>query len=194
MSDTQTAPVADTRSASQRIEDLENGVMAAFQTMDSMTRDILTIKEAIKLLANKTDSIVKATQRGEPLNDEVLSKIMIENNARELKDKVSAMVQQGILVKGETVEDSSFLVCRELNAQSELINPRLQFALQALVEDTRGKLKGAKVGDVIDIQEGLKLEIMETYDVRAPSAPITAAVTPAMPEPVAPTDTGAVNA
>jgi hypothetical protein len=102
---------ADTRSASQKIGDLENAMMARlYQTADNMARDLNTLKEAIKLLGNKIDSIVKATVAGEPLSDEVISRIMIENNIEELKNKLKIMVGQGILTPSEQVAEDSFLV------------------------------------------------------------------------------------
>ncbi len=177
MADEQT-PV-DKRNASERIADLERAIMACFQTMDNMTRDILSIKEAIKLLGNKVDSIVKASERGQPLNDDILSKIMVENNVAELKEKVTGLLAQGILAPQEVVDDNSFLVGREVNDSGEVVNPRLQFTLQALQEDMRAKIKGSKPGDVISLQEGkLKFEVLETYSVVSPAAPDAAPAEP----------------
>jgi hypothetical protein len=171
-------PPADSRTASQKIQDLERAVGASFQTMDNMTRDILTIKEAIKLLGNKVDAIVKAlqTSMSATINDDVISKIMVENNVEELKNKVTDLVTQGILAPQDEVDDNSFLVGREVNDIGEVVNPRLQFTLQALVEDLRGKLKGARPGNVVTLQEGkLRFELLETYAVvpvpEQPAAP-----------------------
>jgi hypothetical protein len=160
------------KSATERIQDLEQGTAAALQTLDVMARDVMVIKEAIKLLGNKVDSIVKASERGQDLTDDVLSKIMIENNVEELRGKVTSLVTQGVLVSQEVVGDDSFLVGREVNDAGEVVNPRLQFALQALQEDMRGKILGSKPGDVISLQEGkLKFEVLETYSVQPPKAP-----------------------
>jgi hypothetical protein len=164
------------KSATERLQDLEQSMMSNFQTLDTMARDILVIKEAIKLLGNKVDSIVKASERGQPLSDDVLTKIMIENNVEDLRGKVTNLVSQGILAQQEVVDETSFLVGREVNDAGEVVNPRLQFALQALQEDMRQKLRGSKAGDVISLQEGkLKFEILETYSVQPPKAPETSA-------------------
>lgn len=157
------------RTAAQRIEDLEQGMMAMYQTLDQMARDLMTIKEAIKLLGNKMDSIVKASQRGEALTDEVISKIMVENNMEELKSKVQALVDQGVLVPAEEVTDTSFVVGREMNDQGEIQNPRMQFVLSALEESVRAKFPGSKVGQVLDLKDGKwKFEITETYNIVTP--------------------------
>lgn len=167
----------ENRTAAQRIEDLERGLMAGFQTMDNMTRDIMVIKDAVKLLGNKVDSIVKATERGQPLNDEVLAKIMIENNVSELKEKVTGLVSQGILAPQESVDDNSFVVARELSDSGEVVNPRIQFALQAVQEHLRSKIRGSKPGDVLVLEEGkLKFELLETYAVQPPKAEDVAVV------------------
>jgi hypothetical protein len=189
----------DTRTASQRLEDVERGSMAAFQTMDNMVRDIMTIKEAIKLLGNKVDSIVKALEVSMPttINDDILSKLMVENNVAELRNKVGDLVSQGILAPQEVVDDNSFLVGRELNDAGEVVNPRIQFALQALQEEMRAKIKGSKAGDVLSLEEGkLKFEVLETYSVQPPPAAASEA-TPVTPEVIdnsaSPSDAGSAN-
>ena len=131
----------DQRSASQKIQDLENAVMSLYQTLDNVIKDLGTVKEAIKLLGNKVDSIVKASANGEQLSDAVLSRIMIENNCEELANKVKLMLAQGVIVPQEQVADQSFVVGAELNDAGETINPRLQFGLFALRPELREKLK-----------------------------------------------------
>lgn len=164
---------ADTRTASQRIEDLEQNIAATFQTMDMLARDVMLIKEAVKLLGNKVDSMVKALSVSMPttINDDILSKLMIENNVEELKTKVSALVAQGVLVAQDSVDDGSFVVARELNDAGEVVNPRIQFALQAIQEGLREKIRGSKPGDVLTLEEGkLKFELLESYSVQPPKA------------------------
>lgn len=163
---------ADKRTASQRLDDMERGLMSLYQTADSMARDLMTIKEAIKLLGNKVDSIVKASSRGEPLTDEVLAKIMVENNVEELKEKVTNLVNQNILVAAEEIGPNSFIVGRELSDEGTVVNPRMQFVVSALHEDVRSKFPGSKVGQVLDLQEGKwKFEVLEVYNIHTPEAP-----------------------
>jgi hypothetical protein len=162
---------ADKRTASQRIDDMERGLMALYQTADNMARDLMTIKEAIKLLGNKLDSVVKASQRGEALNDEVIAKIMVENNMEELKEKVTNLVNQGVLVPAEEVGPNSFIVGRELSEDGTVQNPRMQFVVSALQEDVRSKFPGAKAGQTLELQEGKwKFEVQEVYSIQTPVA------------------------
>jgi len=163
---------SDKRTAAQRIDDMERGLMALYQTADNMARDLMTVKEAIKLLGNKLDAVVKASNRGEQLNDDVISKIMVENNIEELKSKVTDLVNQGILVASEEVGEQSFVVGREIDENGEVKNPRMQFVVSALNQDVRSKFPGAKVGQTLDLQEGKwKFEIQEAYAIQTPQAP-----------------------
>jgi hypothetical protein len=163
---------ADKRTAAQRIDDMERGLMALYQTADNMARDLMTIKEAIKLLGNKLDAVVKASNRGEQLNDEVISKIMVENNIEELKEKVQNLVNQGILQAAEEVSANSFVVGREVDENGQVQNPRMQFVVSALAENVKAKFPGAKAGQTLELEEGKwKFEILEVYNLVVPSAP-----------------------
>lgn len=163
---------ADKRTASQRIDDMERGLMALYQTADSMARDLMTIKEAIKLLGNKLDSVVKASSRGETLSDEVIAKIMVENNVEELKEKVQNFVNSGALASAEEVGPNSFVVGRELADDGSIANPRMQFLVQSLNPEVRDKFPGAKAGQILTLQEGKwKFEVLEIYNVQTPKSP-----------------------
>ena len=178
---------APKRTASQRIEDLERGVMSFYQTLDNMARDLQTIKDAIKLLGNKLDSVVKASANGEKITDEVISRIMIENNVEELKRKVTDLVTQGILAASDEVKANSFVVGRELSDDGKVQNPRMQFVVSALHPDVKDKFPGAKVGQTLNLQEGKwKFEVLESYDIvtpkqEAPEATQASESTPAQP-------------
>lgn len=162
------------RTASQRIDDLERGLMAMYQTADSMARDMQVAKDAIKLLGNKLDSVVKLLNRdvSEKINDLAVGQVMIQNNVDELKGKVTDLVGQGILVASEEVTDSSFIVGQEIDDAGGIVNPRLQFALGALSEDLKTKIKASKVGETVVLQEGkLQFKLLEVYSIQQPTAP-----------------------
>lgn len=161
-----------TRTASQRLDDLERGVMAMYQAADNIARDVMTLKEAIKLLGNKLDAVVKATSAGEALTDETLSRIMVQNNVDELKEKVTNLVGQGILVATDTVTEATFIVGREVDDKGAVVNPRMQFVVSALQAPLKAKLNGAKIGQLVEFQEGkLKFEVLEAYSIQSPKAP-----------------------
>ena len=159
------------RTATQRIEDLENGLMTIYQTLDAVARDVLASKEAIKLLNNKVDAIVKATNSGAQLTDEVLTEIMVQNNIDDLKQKVTNLLNAGFLVAQEAVDLSSFIVGRDVKDDGSVINPRIQFALRAIEDESiRNKLLGAKAGDTLTLEEGKALfQVLETYLIQNPN-------------------------
>jgi len=160
---------ADKRTASQRIDDMERGLMALYQTADNMARDLMTIKEAIKLLGNKLDSVVKASNRGEKLTDETIAAIMVENNVEELKQKVQNLVTSGALVTAEEIGPNSFVVGREVAADGTVQNPRLQFVVSALQPEIKDKFPGRKAGERIELQEGKwAFEVLEVYNIQTP--------------------------
>ena len=177
------------RSASERIENLENGLVSLYQTADNMARDLNMVKDALKLLGNKLDSVVKAASNGEVITDEVVSRYMIENN-------VAAMVDQGILVDQAQAEDNSFVVGKEVDDAGKVVNPRIQFVLNRLDKALQDKIKGSKKDDVLTLQEGkLKFQILELYSIQNPkpaeaAKPALSVVTPTDPQsaPVAATE------
>lgn len=181
MSDQNKKP-SDNRSATQRIQDLENAVMSLFNVNDNLARDVMTLKEAIKLLDNKVNSIVKASTAGEPLTDAVLTRIMVENNVAELAQKVTNMVSQGFLQAEDQVSENAFVVGSEHSEDGTVINPRLQFALKAVTPETQAKLLGMKVGDTLKNQEGkMNFKLLESYKIvipqeAAPAAPAAPAL------------------
>jgi hypothetical protein len=159
----------DKRTAIQRIEDLERALMSLYQTADNMARDMMMIKDAIKLLGNKLDAVVKASERGS-VNDTVVAQIMIENNVSELTEKVESLKAQGILTAETAATERSFVVGREIDAEGKVANPRLQFTMGALNPEVREKLVGGMPGQVITLEEGkLKFEVLEVYSINSPA-------------------------
>lgn len=164
------------RSATDRLNDVEQATMSIFQALDNMTRDLMLVKDAIKLLGNKLDSVVKVVASGGTLTDETISAVMVENNIAELKSKVDDLIARGVLVSELEVQPESFVVIREVDETGKVVNPRLQFTMAALPKETVDKLLGAQPGQVLQIKEGtLSVEILETYTIVTPQAPQAAA-------------------
>lgn len=180
--------MADKRTASEKIEDLERAVMSGFQVSNNMTRDLMIIKDALKLIGNKTDAMMQASVAGEPLNQEVISRIMTENNVKELKGKVQGLVDQGILAPTDVVGDSTFLVGSETESDGKVVHPRIQFTYGSIDKELQEKLKGAKVGDVVVFKEDkLRFVVGEIYNIVTPKQPEPEAVAaPGTEAPAAP--------
>lgn len=156
------------RSATERLNDLEQATMGTFQALDNMSRDLMLVKDAIKLLGNKLDAVAKASN----LSDDVISKLMVENNVAELKGNVDRLIAQGILTAEGVVTAQSFVVLREVDDAGAVVNPRLQLAVSSIDPTIAEKLVGGMVGQTVTIQEGkLKAEIVESYAIQTPQAP-----------------------
>ena len=171
MSQEQQQPT-DKRTATQRIEDLEQIAMSNLQTLNAMAKDIGLLKDAVKLLGNKTDSIVKVISSGGALSDQSISETMIANNVTELQGKVANLVTQGILAASERVTTNSFVVGQEVDENGKVVNPRIQFTLGTVPPEAKEKLLGAAVGDRVSFGDGkLKFDVLESYEIQEPKAP-----------------------
>lgn len=177
----------DRRTASQKLDDHEKAIGAMYQTMDNIARDLMMVKEAMKLLGNKMEAVIKAINSSTPLNDENLSKLMVENNIEDLKEKVDGLVSNGIIKAGEVITQASFVVVQELDVTGKVVNPRLQFSLSALNPEAQQKLIGAKVGDSAALTDsGSQFNVLEVYDIVPPSPPQSPDAAPAAPAEASP--------
>jgi regulator of replication initiation timing len=161
------------KTATERLEILENtvnSIIQAVQPLANMAQDLMGLREAVKLLNNKLDAVVKSVNAGTALTDENLSQIMTENNAKELQDKVAKMVNDGLLASADTIGKESFVVINEQDSTGKVVNPRMQFLLSALQnEEIRSKLEGAKVGTNIPVgDKGGSLNVLEAYNIVVP--------------------------
>lgn len=188
----------DTRSASQRLTDLENNLGQLSLLSDYINKDLSIMKSAVKLIDNKLNALIKATTQGETVTDEVIDRIMVENNVEDLTNKVSNMVTQGIISPEQTVSENSFVVGKEADAEGKVSNPRVQFVLMTLNPEIRTQFVGAKVGDALTFQDGkLVFTILESYKIN--EAPTSAPSEPAVPvtdpttTPTTPTEPGTAS-
>lgn len=164
MSNEQQAP--DKRNASQRLDDLEGAMMQAFQSFQSISRDIGIMKEAIQLLGAKVDAIVSISQ----IAPAAIEQAMIMAKVADLKSRVDNLLASGTLTAATEVSDNSFIVGEELDKDGKVTNPRIQFGVGALSPEIREKFKGGTVGSNIAL-EGASLSLLEIYDIVMPAAP-----------------------
>jgi hypothetical protein len=122
------------------------------------------------------DSIISASSQGQQVNDDVVNKIMTENNVQELKQRIESLKASGQLAQGEEINELSLMVLREVDPDTgEVANPRVQIAYQLLAESTKELLKGKKAGDVIAMGEDkLNLEVLEVYNIVVPEQQVAA--------------------
>lgn len=183
----------DTRTASQRLDDLERVCATIFSAtqelirvnneMSNLVADVPLLKDAAKLLNRRIEAVVEAANGPGGLTNDNVNAAMVRMNTEELKSQVAAWVASGALVPSDAVAADSFVVAEEFDADGKTF-PRIQFPMTSQGEEVQSKLNGAKVGDSVDFGDGKRsLKVQEIYTVPAP-----AAETPAPAEPAAAPD------
>lgn len=156
--------------AAQRLESLEKAMVLIDKTIHELYKSVEGLRLAGKTLSNKVDSIISASAQGQQINDDIVNKIMIENNVQELKERIEKLKASNQLVEGSEIGDLSLMVLREVDPDTnEVANPRVQIAFQLLADQTKDLLRGKKAGDIIAMGENkLNLEVLEVYTIVVP--------------------------
>lgn len=164
-----TAPVK--RNASQTIAALENAFMSQNQQIQILADEIDRLRNLITSLNKRVNASIKAAEEGS-LNGDSVNKIIINENMKELEGKVSYLVEQGILKKNDQAEisDKTFIVGREMDAEGNVVNPRIQFSVGSIDQSVKEKFLAKKMGDVVKYDdEKSSIEITEVYEINQPA-------------------------
>jgi regulator of replication initiation timing len=172
MSNQNQAP-KDKRTVGQKIDDLEAAMINAYQMMNNMAADIAASKESSHLLGMKTEAIISLLASGSAVTSESVVESVQSQRAQRMADDVSNLVAQGVLTASDAVSERSFVVARDLDkdGSGKVVNPRLQFVVNNLDEETKAKLLGAAPGTIISTEGKNQLEILEVYAIGRPEAP-----------------------
>lgn len=201
----------DTRTATQKIEDLERVVTMLYTTVGALDKatkslmgtqsDMALVRDALRLLNKKTEAIVQSATPESGITAESVSALVIKMNVEDLKAQVEEYLKRGNLVPADEVGPTSYLVCEESNADGTIANPRIQFRLDSQDEATQAALTGKKAGDSASFGEGkFSATILEVYTLVDNPAPTPApeaaptATPEATPEPQAAAQTTTDNA
>lgn len=190
----------DTRTATQKIEDLERVVSMLYQSVSALDgavkslmgtqRDMVLVRDALRLLNKKTEAIIQVAKQESGITPESVSDLVIKMNVEDLKAQVADYLQRGSLIPSDEVSAKTYLVCEEQNADGSIANPRIQFRLDSQDPETQAALTGKKVGDVVSFGEGkYNAKITELYslvDSPAPQEAAPAQEAPAQAAPAAP--------
>lgn len=154
--------------AAQRLEALEQQFLATLQNQKVLASEIDNLRQTMAALARRLNATIKVGESGS-ISNESVNDILVQENTIELKGKIDFLVQQGVLKPSESGEigTKSFVVGRELDEDRNVINPRIQFALQSIIPETKDLLMGKKVGDVVKNEQGdgLLMEVVEIFDI-----------------------------
>ena len=157
--------------ATQKIEALENTLLGYEKKFEILADEIDQVREIARKLERKLNASIKAGEDGKFGND-AISKIIVEENTKELDGKVKFLVSQGVLTldNEKVIDAQTFIVAREMDKDGVVVNPRLQFAMMSIPEDSQGTFVGKKVGDVVTPKDSeVDIEITEVYVITPPS-------------------------
>lgn len=180
----------DNRTATQRIEDLEQVVTTIYQgvteimnslnstgkRLSTLQEDMVLVKDVLKLLNKKSEAIIQAAKAETGITAASVTDLVVKMNVNDFKNQVAVYLQNNQIVAAETVTDQSFLVCEEINSKGEVVNPRLQFRIDTLEESVKNAFLGKKAGDLISFGgDKLDAKILEVYSLVTPPAPTSEA-------------------
>lgn len=170
----------DTRTAGQKIEDLERVVTMLYQSVGALDgavksllstqRDMVLVRDALRILNKKTEAIIQVANEASGITAAAVSELVVKMNVEDLKAQVDEYLKRGSLVPADEVTAKSYLICEEQNADGTLANPRIQFRLDSQDAETQAALTGKKVGDTVSFGEGkYAAKILELYTLVDPT-------------------------
>lgn len=168
-----------TKNAAERLNALEQNLNNLAQNVNQVfNSNNERLGKQINILADELDRARQTIQNlGKRLNtmaelagkSDELNKAMLDAAVLDLKGKVDELVELGAIALGEDqpITDKTFVVGREIDADGNEVNPRVQFATASMDKSLQDKLMGKKAGDIIEFEEGQpKFEITEVYLVQ----------------------------
>lgn len=156
--------------ATKRLEALEELVLGFQQRFMILADEIDKISSGLLATTKTIDGLLEATKTREAVND-----IVVNGHVKEMENKVSMLVEQGLLIKQEgddaMIGDRSYVVGRELDPDGNVINPRLHFAVPSINEVERDLFLGKKAGEVVmkDSEAAIGVEIVEIFNIKEQS-------------------------
>jgi len=156
--------------ATKRLEALEEAVLGFQQRFLILADEIDKLSAGLMATTKTIDGLLEATKTREAVND-----IIVNENIKEMEQKVKLFQEQGILIKeeGEDAEvgERSYIVGRELDQEGNVLNPRIHFAYPSLTEEEKELFLGKKISEVImqDAESNTGLEILEIFSIKETS-------------------------
>lgn len=162
--------VAPPKTAAQKLDALENAFMGQNNQINILADEIDRLRQTVVALNKRLNASIQAAEGGDLTNDSV-NKIIVSENSKELENKISFLVEQGVLVRNDEMEisEKTFVVGREIDTQGNITNPRVQFAVNSVDAAVKAKLLSKKAGEVVSYSEQEdSLEITEVYEIVDP--------------------------
>ncbi len=167
--------------ASERLDLIEKGLAPITETVNAtarrtgemeliiynLSRENEILKDALQLIHEKLDAVIDLSKNGTELSQENINSTVVSIKENNLKERVDTQIKEGNIKLIDEVDGNSFVVARELNKEGEVVNPRLQFVMNRLVEELQNKFIGKKTGELMvgEEENSLDIEIIEIYEL-----------------------------
>jgi len=153
--------------ATKRLEALEEAVLGFQQRFLILADEIDKLSAGLMATTKTIDGLLEATKTREAVND-----IIVNENIKEMEQKVKALEEQGVLIKEEgdevAIGERSYVVGRELDQEGNVMNPRIHFAYPSLKDEEKELFLGRKKGEVVmqEADSKVGLEIVEIFSIK----------------------------
>lgn len=154
--------------AAQRLMGLEQSFRLLDQAIGNLANQVGLVKDGLMMMNEKQEAIIAALSTGVQVTNETIDQIIENKRVSDMKEKVQNLVSQNRMSPSDAVTKMSFLAVREINTETgEVINPRVQFAVGILNDESKEKIIGKKVGDSVKLDDNnpASLEIEEIYEI-----------------------------
>lgn len=154
--------------AAQRLMGLEQSFRLLDQAIANLADQLGLLKDGLMMINEKQEAIVTALSSGVQVSNATIDQLIEDKRVSEMKKKVQTLVEENRMTPSDTVTKMSFLAVREMNSETgKVINPRVQFAVGILNDESKEKIMGKKVGDSVKFDENnpATLEIEEIYEI-----------------------------
>lgn len=162
---------APKRNAAETIKALENAFMSQNQQINVLADEIDRLRQLVGALGKRLNASIKAAEDG-GLSGDSVNKIILQENIKELEAKVQFLIDQGVLTKNNEspISEQTFVVGRTVDAEGNVVDPRVQFSIGSLDKEVKQGLLNKKAGEIIAYEDGgPSFEITEVYEVAQPN-------------------------
>lgn len=159
------------RNAADTIKALENLLMNQNEQINVLADEIDRLRQLVTALGKRLNASIQAAEDGQLTGDSV-NKIILQENVKELEGKIKYLIEQGVLKKNNDapITDKTFVVGRTVDAEGNVVDPRVQFAVGSIDKEVQGKLLNKKAGELVSYEDGEpNFEITEVYEIHQPN-------------------------
>jgi len=164
----------DGLSATERLEALRDNQIILMDTVQNLLNQVNAMVGSLQSMSKKVQAIIKVSEDGKELNGQTLKETVEEFNVEQLKAKVKAMLDNGLMVATDLSDElETFIVGRIEDKDGKILNPRMQTLINQIMPEDMPAVQNKKVGDKGELSSGAFFVMEEMYkpvEIIAPEA------------------------